>query len=229
MLHLALAAPGPGDTRGFPDVVAHAVRDAIARGDQGLVPDEPLRIAFAPGRAEPTAHGAQQIAAIAKILDARPDLVVELAAPVATDDRWWLAARALAGDLKPAGGFQGVLRTFGIRDQRERIRRALEQRADGRSGRLDADDEAALEALLARRAPDDAGRLADLAAARVTRVTTDLGERHGIAPARVAVAVGPDEVAARPVVRGRIGVDPHVARLSPPAPASEAALTHGVR
>jgi hypothetical protein len=205
------------------------VRDAIARGDQGLVPDEPLRIAFAPGRAEPTAHGAQQIAAIAKILDARPDLVVELAAPVATDDRWWLAARALAGDLKPAGGFQGVLRTFGIRDQRERIRRALEQRADGRAGRLDADDEAALEALLARRAPDDAGRLADLAAARVTRVTTDLGERHGIAPARVAVAVGPDEVAARPVVRGRIGVDPHVARLSPPAPASEAALTHGVR
>ena len=112
-LHLALAAPGPGDTRTFPDAVARAVRDAVARGGQGLLPDEPLRIAFAPGRAELTASGAQQIATIAKILDARPNLVVELAAPVSTDDRRWLAARALADDIEPARGFKGVLRTFG--------------------------------------------------------------------------------------------------------------------
>ena len=228
-LHLALAAPGPGDTRTFPDAVARAVRDAVARGDEGLVPDKPLRIAFAPGRAELTSSGAQQIATIAKILDARPNLVIALAAPVSADDRRWLAARALADDIEPARGFKGVLRTFGIRDQRERIRRALEERTDGRPGRLDADDEAALQDMLAHRAPVDPGRLDALAAARVTRVTTELADRHRIAPARVVVGdAGPDDGAAPPAVRGRIGVDPRVARHSVPAPASDAA-TSGVR
>jgi hypothetical protein len=228
-LHLALAAPVPGDTRTLPDAVARAVRDAAARSGQAPLPDGPLRIAFAPGRAELTAHGAQQIATIAKILDARPSLVVELAAPVSTHDRRWLAARALADDIEPARGFKGVLRAFGIRDQRERIRRALEDRTDGRPGRLDADDEAALRDMLAQRPPVDADRLAALVAARVTRVTTELADRHGVAPARVVVTdAAPDDSAASPAVRGRIGVDPRVARHSVPAPASEA-TTSGVR
>jgi hypothetical protein len=94
-------------------------------------------------------------------------------------------------------------------------------------GRLDTDDEAALQDLLAHRAPVDAGRLAALAAARVRRVTTELTDHHDIAPARVVVAdAGPDDSVAPPAVRGRIGVDPRVARLS--APASEA-TTAGVR
>jgi hypothetical protein len=228
-LHLALAAPGPSNTRAFPDAVARAVRDAVARGDEGLVPDKPLRIAFAPGRAELTVGGAQQITAIAKILDARPNLVVELVAPTSTDDRRWLAVRALADDLEPEGGFKGVLRVFGIRDQRERIRRALEARAEGRPGRLDTDDEVALQDMLAQRPPVDAGRLAALAAARVTRVSTELANRHGIVAARVVVAVaGADDGTAPPGVRGRIEVDPRAARLSAPAPASDAA-TSGVR
>jgi hypothetical protein len=230
-LHLALAAPGPRDTRTFPDTVARAVRDAVARGDEGLVPDKPLRIAFLPGRAELTANGAQQITAIAEILDARPNLAVEIAAPVSTDDRRWLALRALADDddLEPARGFKGVLRVFGIRDQHERIRRALEARVDGRAGRLDADDEAALQDILAHRPPVDAGRLAALAAARVTRVRTELADHHGIAPARVVVAdAGPDDGALPPAVRGRIRMDPRGARLPAPVPVSDA-TTSGVR
>jgi hypothetical protein len=226
ILHLALAAPR-GDMRTFPDAVAGAVRDAIARGDQGLVPDQPLRIAFAPGHAELTAQGAQQIAAIARILNAGPDLVIDLAAPVSIEDRQWLAAQALVDDLKPARGFKSVLRTFGIRNQRERIQRALEQRADGRPGRLDADDEAALDNMLAHRAPVEPGRLAALAAARVSRVRAELASRHRIAPARVVVGdTPPDDGAAAPGVRCRIGVDPHVAPLSAPGQASEA-TTHG--
>jgi hypothetical protein len=226
-LHLALAAPGPGDTRTLPDVVARAMRDAVARGGEQPLPDKPLRIAFAPGRADLTTPGVQQVVIIAKLLDARPNLVVELAAPLSAVDRRWLAEQVLANEIEPAGGWKGVLRTFGIRDQRERIRRALEQRADGRPGRLDADDEAALKDMLAQRPPVDAGRLAALAAARVTRVKTELAER-GIAAARVAVAdPGPDDGGVPPGVRGTIGVGPRVVRLSVPAPAEAPAA--GVR
>ena len=133
-LHLALAAPVPGDTRTLPDAVARAVRDAVARGGQAPLPDVPLRIAFAPGRAELTAHGARQIAAIAENLDARPDLVVELAAPSPTHDRRWLAARrSPTTSSRRAGGGCAA----NVRDPRpaRAHRRALEDRTDGRPGR----------------------------------------------------------------------------------------------
>jgi hypothetical protein len=222
-LHLTLAGPGTGDPRTLPDAVTRAVRDAVARGRQDLLPNTPLQIAFDPGSPELTPYGARQIAVIAQALEARPDVVVELAAPVSTDDRRWFAEQALADDLEPTGGFKGVLRTFGIRDRRERIRQALKERADGRPGRLDPDDEAALQDMLAHRAPVDADRLAALAAARVTRVTTELADRHDIARARVVIAdVGPNDSPSPPAVRGTLEVDPRLTRLPAPAPASGA-------
>jgi hypothetical protein len=80
--------------------------------------------------------------------------------------------------------------------------------------------------MLAQRPPVDAGRLAALAAARVTRVKTELADR-GIAAARVAVAdPGSEDGGAPPGVRGKIGVGPSVVRLS--VPAAEA-TTSGMR
>jgi hypothetical protein len=207
---VALAAAAPGEARTLPATVAQAVRDAI----DGAAP---FRIAFVPGRADPTVHGARQITAIAEVLETRANLVVQLAAPVSNDDRRWLAEQALAAELEPAGGFKGVLRTFGIRDSRERIRRALQERAQGEPGQLDDDDQEELDDLLARRPPVDPGRLEALAAARVARITTELGAQYAIAPTRVVVtAAKPEDGAAPPAVRGRIGVESRIARIAAP-------------
>jgi hypothetical protein len=82
----------------------------------------------------------------------------------------------------------GVLRAFGVRGQRARIRDALEARAEGEPGRLDADDEAALDALVAAAPPVTDDRVAALAAARVAHVANLLAIRHAVGPTRVVVA-----------------------------------------
>ena len=105
-----------------------------------------------------------------------------------------------------------------ILDQRERIRQALADRADGRPGQLDIDDEAALRDMLAR-APVDADRLTALAAERVTLVTAELADRHDIPRGRVVIAdAGPKESLAPPAVRGTLQVDPRLTQRRAPAP-----------
>jgi hypothetical protein len=209
-LHLALAAPGRDGTRTLPDAVARAVRDAISGA-------APFRIAFVPGRDELTAAGARQVAAIAETLSARPHLLVALAASPSSQDRRWLAEQVLAGNLEPTGVFRGMLQAFGIHDQRERIRHALEARADGRPGGLDAADEAVLEDLLWQQGPVDPRQLTTLAAARMTRVSTELAGRYGVSRARVVHDdTGPVDGGSSPAVRGRFGADPRRARPATP-------------
>jgi hypothetical protein len=208
-LHLALASQRDGVARGFPDV-AGAVRDAVARSGQSPIPDGPFQIVFPAGGTELAGNGARQVASIAEILASRRDLVVELAAPLSTDDRRWLAARALDDDADDrGGGFMAILRAFGMRGVRERIRQAFEGRSEGGAGRLDAGDEATLAEIVAKRRSLDSERVAALRNARVTSVANELAERYDIAPARIVVGdAGPEERSAPPAVRGKIIVDP---------------------
>ena len=214
-LRLPLASVSSDDPRALPEMVAGAVRAAVSRARQTPLPVAPLQIDFAAGRSELAAQAARQIAAIAEVLRARRDVVVELSGTLSSADRRWLAEQELVDDIDEPGGFMGVLRALGVRGQRERIRDALQERGAGRPGSLDADDEAVVDELIAQGPPIADDRLAALAAARLTRVTSALTAEHGIAVARVLTAdpVGP-VTATTPAVRARIGVDPRAPDLT---------------
>ena len=108
----------------------------------------------------------------------------------------------------------GVLRALGVRGQTGRIREALEERGAGRPGRLDDDDEEAVDRLISEGPPIADDRLAALAEARLTRVASVLADQ-GVARTRVLVAapVG-RETAAPPAVRARIAVDSRIPGIS---------------
>ena len=214
-LRLPLSSVSGDDPQALPDMVARAVRAAVARARQTPLPVAPLMIDFAAGRSELGALAARQIASIAEVLRARRDVVVELRATLSSADRRWLAEQELVDDLDEPGGFMGVLRALGVRDQRERIRDALQERGAGRPGSLDADDEAVVDDLIAQGPPIADDRLAALAAARLTRVTSALAAEHGVAAARVLTAdpAGP-VTATPPSVRARIGADPRTPDLA---------------
>ena len=93
------------------------------------------------------------------------------------------------------------MRAVGVRDQRLRIREALSERGAGRPGQLDANDEAALGALVAAAPPIPDERLATLASARAGLVAKLLADRHGVIAARVAA--GEPAVPESPRSRGR--------------------------
>lgn len=184
------------------DQVASGIRQAVSRARQPL-PQGPLLIACFPGRSDPTPVGLRQAAQIAEMLARRPDLVVELSAPMTAEDRQWLGEQAIKEDLAEGGGFMGVLRALGVRDEERRIRDALDERAAGGPGRLDADDQALLDRLVAERPPIPEDRLLALSTARLTRALELLTGRHGVARNRVSVSQTstPD---ASPGVRARV-------------------------
>ncbi len=203
-LHLALASPR-GDGMAVDGMVAVALREGMVRARQGPFPDVPLRIAFANGGADVGREAARQLAAIADVLDARPDAVVELSSEISHDDRRGLAEQAAGRYLTAPRGLSAVLRVLGVRDQHTRIREALAARAAGEPGRLDPQDEAVLRALATEGPPVDDQRLVSLATDRLRRVADVLADRYGISPARVIVnAPTRDEVAGSPAVRVKI-------------------------
>jgi len=213
---LPLSSPGDDGGRPLADVVAGAVRDAVARARQAPLPEAPIQIAFSPGRAELSTPAARQLASLAELLAARRDVVVELSGAISSADRRWLAEQVLATELDEPAGFMRVLRAIGVRDQQERIRNALEERSAGKAGQLDADDEAALAELVAEGPPIADDRLAALVATRLTRVASALADQHGVAAARVVVAQpSVRETAAPPAVRARISVDPRSWQAAP--------------
>jgi hypothetical protein len=202
-------AADPATVPALADQVAAGIRQAVNRARQPL-PQGPLLIACFPGRSDPTPAGLRQITAIADMLARRPDLVVELAAPVTADDRRWLGEQAVTDDLAEGGGFMGVLRALGVRDDEKRIRDALEERASGGVGRLDADDQAVLDRMVAERPPIPDERLLALSTARLTRVLDLLAGRNGVARNRVVLSRTPtlDVV---PGVRARVTALPAAA------------------
>lgn len=184
------------------DQVAAGIRQALNRARQPL-PQAPLLVACFPGRSDPTPAGLRQISAIADMLARRPDLVVELSAPLSPEDRRWLGEQAITADLAEGGGFMGFMRALGVRDDEKRIRDALEERAEGGSGRLDADDQAVLDRMVAERPPIPEDRLLALSTARLTRVLELLTGRSGVARSRVTLSRVPSQDAS-PGVRARV-------------------------
>jgi hypothetical protein len=209
-VQLPLVSARDDDGAAFGSLVATALREGIARARRAPLPDAPIRIAFARGRAELTNDAARQLTAIADVLDARPEVVVELSGGISRDDRRGLAEQAAVAQLSEPGAFVGLLRAFGVRDRDTRIREALAARAAGDPGRLGADDESALSEMVAAAPPIDERRLAALVAARLRRVAEALAGQHAISPARVIVTgPGRDDASGRPAVQARIEVDVH--------------------
>jgi len=175
--------------RGLNETVASAMREALARPRLTPLPAAPIHVVFAPGRTEPAPNAARQLAAIAEILSARPDVTVELRGAGSREDRRWLAEQAVTiDDTEEPGALRGFLRAIGFRDQRQRIRDALAARREGRPGRLDPDDEAVLAELVAAAPPIADDRLTSLAASRSTLVANLLAAQHGVTATRVVAA-----------------------------------------
>ena len=136
----------------------------------------------------------------------------------------------MASEHREPGGFRGVLRSFGMRDQRTRIRDALAARSEGRPGRLAADDEAALAELVAAGPPIADDRLAD-----ARRGARDAGHErcsrtsHGVAATRVDRRGADKDVAAESIVDARGPRSYPVRRLRRGRrPRGEAPLPHRV-
>jgi hypothetical protein len=194
----AVVPPGPT----LADQVAFGIRQAVSRARQPL-PQAPLLIACYPGRADPTPTGLRQIGTIIDMMARRPDLMIELSSPLTAEDRRWLGEQAVTADLAEGGGFMGVLRALGVRDDEKRIRDALEERASGGTGRLDADDQSLLDRMVAERPPISEDRLLALSTARLTRVLDLLSGRGGVARNRVTLSRTPSQDAA-PGVKARV-------------------------
>jgi hypothetical protein len=185
MLRLPLAS-AKADAQGVAQAFAVGVRDALARPRWVPLPDGPVQVRFPPGRTEPGPETPRHLQAIAAILAARPDALLELRGVISRVDRRWFAEQAVAANwTDEPGRFKVLLRAVGVRDQRLRIREALSERSAGRPGTLDPKDEAALSALVAAvpAIPDD--RLTTLASSRAAIVAKLLADQHGIVAARV--------------------------------------------
>ena len=207
-LQLPLASAAWTGGRGLNDAVAGAVLQALAAPRLAPLPEAPLPVAFAAGRAELGPDAARQLAAIAGVLAARPDVLVELQGAISRADRRWLAEQAVAAEQAEVpdetNGFKRFFRAVGFRDQRTRIRDALAARAAGEPGRLDPEDEAALGALVAAEPPIADDRLASLAAARSALVANQLADRRGVIAMMIVVGEpAARESAAPPVVEAR--------------------------
>jgi hypothetical protein len=209
--------PVEGDERGTKvsvgTVVAQALRRAIVNalasplklvgaafgGSGAAAPPKP--IAFAVGRAEPTDDGGKALDALGGLLASRPGIGITLkTAPTKSDVRW-LHEQKLREKLSRPQGVFGAIGNFTQRGARERVRVALEARAEGKKGTLEAEDEVKLEEWLAEEPTPGAKELRALATARTERAATALREGHGVAANRVATA--------EPVVEVREG-DPVV-------------------
>ena len=208
-LQIPLASSGSTAVLALNETVATAVREALAR--PRLSP--PIQVGFLAGRAELGPPGERQLVAIAEVLAARPDVVVELHGTTSRADRRWFAEQAVAAEeIEEPRGLQGWLRIVGVRDQRTRIRDALEARGEGRPGRLDSADEAALDELIDALPPVSDDRLAALAAARSALVANLLKARRDDIAVRVVVAEPTaSQGIAAPVVDARFLPRPEVA------------------
>lgn len=215
-LQLPLAAPRDSSGAAVGGMVASALREAVTRARRTPLPDAPIAIAFRPGRTDLGPAAARQIAALADLLDARPDVVLELRSDVSGEDRRWLAEQAAVAYLDEPGAIDGVLRAFGVKSEHDRIREALAARARGYPGRLDPDDEALLRELVAAVPPIPEYRLEALAAERLRLVAETLTRRHGISPGRVLVSYpGRDETGGPPAVRALVDLGEPAARRAP--------------
>jgi hypothetical protein len=206
---ITLDIPVEGDEQGmrvgYLTVVAGALRRALVNalasplklvgavfsGDK--VQAAPAPIEFRAGQAALAADGETQVGNLGKFLASRPAMGVALdTAPTKADARW-LHEHDLLEELGAPQGVFGTLRNLTRRGVRDRITQALAERAEGKQGALDADDQQTLEEWLGERPPPTADRLHALAVARLERVEHGLRDANGIDGGRIVRRDPPDE------------------------------------
>jgi hypothetical protein len=205
---IALDIPVAGDERGSKvsvmTVASQALRAAIVNalasplklvgaafggfGGKGGEGAAPAPIAFAVGRAEPTSDGDKALDALGGLLASRPGIGITLKASPTQSDARWLEEQSLREELSGRQGVFGAIGNLAQRGARERVRVALEARAQGKEGSLDANDAAKLDQWLAERPKASAKDLRALAAARLERAASSLQQKHGVGSNRVARA-----------------------------------------
>jgi hypothetical protein len=144
-------------------------------GEKGAV--APAPIAFALGRAAPTASGTENAERLAAFLAGRPGMAVELDAAVTREDLRWLHEQALRGSWEDEGFFSRAVAFVTERGPRERIGNHLEARAQGQTSELSAEDAGTLEQWLAEHPAPPPDKLRELAAMRIAAVDTILQEK----------------------------------------------------
>jgi hypothetical protein len=144
-------------------------------------------LAFGPGEAAAPAGAGEQLAPLAALLAQRPGLGLALVGRAGPDDRLALAERILIEGVAADRGLP-PLEDAGF-FARRRVQGALEARARGEEGALEAED----EALLARYREATAvppERYAELARRRAEAVRDVLASAHALPQERIAVEAG---------------------------------------
>jgi hypothetical protein len=200
-LDVPVAVDESGTQVGLGTVVAGAVRSAIlgavtsplkavgmlGGSGEGEAALEPPPIGAEVGRPALTADGEKQVGQVAALLGSRPGLGVELDAVVTSADVRWLQEQDVRAELEARSGMVNAIRGLPEIRARRRILRALADRAVSKSGDLDADDRAKLDAWIAARPGIPPERLRDLGRVRARAAADALRDRHGIPPERITV------------------------------------------
>jgi hypothetical protein len=166
----------------------------------------PPEIAFRAGRADPTEESEGQIKQLAAFVASRPAIGVTLDAAPSTRDVRWLREQALAQELgKPQGVWRAV-KNVGQGGKRERIAKALAERAKDEPGKLDEADSKTLEEWIEQRPSPAAEQIRGLVEARLAKLEHVLRDDYGVDASRITRGeVGADATDAPPAVRLEIG------------------------
>jgi hypothetical protein len=166
----------------------------------------PPEIAFRAGRADPTKESEGQIKQLASFVASRPAIGVTLEAEASTRDVRWLREQALAQELGKPQGVWGAVKNIGQGGKRERIAKALAERAKDEPGELDEADSKTLEEWLDQRPPPAAEQIRALVEARLAKLEHVLRDDYGIDASRITRGeVSAEATDAPPVVRLQIG------------------------
>jgi hypothetical protein len=188
---------------GYRTIIAGALRQALMGAItsplklvgsvfSGGKPQPPEPIGFRLGRVELTDDGAKQVGQVAKFLADRPAMGVALeTAPTAADARW-LHEHQVVEELGAPPGVFGRVRNLIQRGRRDRIRQALDERAEGKPRELGPDDQKVLDEWLSKKPKPTPKELHALAEARLALVERTLREEHGVAAGRIVRRDVPD-------------------------------------
>jgi uncharacterized protein involved in outer membrane biogenesis len=199
-LDIPVAVDQSGTKIALGTVVAGALRSAILgavtsplkavglfTGSSDSQALEPPPIGAEVGRSALTVDGERQVGQLAQFLAGRPGVGIELAPVVTPADVRWLQEQDLRAEFEARTGVMNALRGLPQRGARQRIAKALAERAAGKSGDLGEDDRKQLDEWLAERPAIPPARLRDLARDRAAAVATLLRDRYGIQPDRITV------------------------------------------
>jgi len=200
-LNIPVSGGAEGTKIGLLAVIRSALQDALVnalasplklvgavfggKGDGKPLAPEP--IAFLPGRPELASQGAEQVKQLGELLASRPGIGVTLDTSVTEEDVRWLREQDLLTAWKKEGVFArlAALTEKGVRD---RVRDALEARAQDKPGKLSPEDAKALDGWLAEQPAISPARLRALAEARLQQVQEQLQKASGVESNRIKLA-----------------------------------------